>query len=269
MCERIKISTSAFYAKRKRVAREAIKEDIVLELVRQVRCKHKQMGVKKVHEKIKVGLKEAGVKMGRDKLYEVCGRAGLLVEPKKAEYPCTTRFCEYLPTFKNEIKGLELKAPNEVWASDITFLRTLEGPLYTSFITDHYSRKVVGYEVSESLEASGCLIALEKALAGLKPGQKPIHHSDRGCQYASHAYVKRLREAGMAISMTELDHCAENALAERLNGILKQEYGLGMVIKTKEEARQLVKEAVELYNTDRPHLSLKMKTPEMVHCQAA
>jgi putative transposase len=265
LCRRIEISCTAFYAKRKRVARRAINESLALEFVREVRHFHKRMGLKKVYHKVKLKLKNAGVKMGRDKLYEACGRAGLLVEVKRAEYPCTTQFRPYLPTFKNRIKGLKITRRNQVWASDLTYLKTKEGPLFVSFITDHYSRKIVGYEVADSLETIGCLKALEKAIESLKAGERPLHHSDRGCQYASHAYTKRLSEAKMEVSMTEVDHCAENALAERINGILKQEYGLGMEMVTKEQARNVVKEAVELYNTDRPHLSLGMKTPEMVH----
>jgi putative transposase len=268
LCARIKISCAAFYAKRKRVVRQAINEDVALDLVKKVRRRHKKMGVKKVYDKIKSTMAELKVKMGRDKLYQACAKADLLVKRQRAEYPCTTHYRNYLPTFKNLIKGLKMDRPNQVWASDITYLRTLEGPVFSSFITDHYSRKIVGFEVCDSLETVGCLRALERAIGSLKPGEAPIHHSDRGCQYASHAYVQRLKEAGIQVSMTEVNHCAENALAERINGILKQEYGLGMVIQTKAEALRIVKEAVELYNTDRPHLSLGMKTPEMVHTRA-
>jgi transposase InsO family protein len=123
--------------------------------------------------------------------------------------------------------------------------------------------------VGDTLETEGALFALAMALASLKRGEKPIHHSDRGCQYASHLYVGKLREAGLQISMTEELHCYENALAERVNGILKQEYYIGSRFKNKEQAKGAVKQAVFLYNTRRPHRSLAYETPEKLHRIAA
>jgi putative transposase len=126
-------------------------------------------------------------------------------------------------------------------------------------------RKVVGWHVGDSLEALGCVRALELALKDLPRGSKPIHHSDQGSQYCSHQYVKRLQEHKLGISMTETNHCAENALAERMNGILKQEYGLGVEFPTKEDARRAVQQGVWLYNSRRPHNALGKRMPEAVH----
>lgn len=127
------------------------------------------------------------------------------------------------------------------------------------------SRKIVGFHAGDTLETEGCLNALEKAVNELEEGRIPLHHSDRGSQYCSHVYTGRLREHGLGISMTEENHCYENAKAERVNGILKQEYGLGSTFLTKQQAVASVDQAVMLYNTRRPHLALKYKTPEEVH----
>ena len=189
----------------------------------------------------------------------------LLLEPKAAVYPCTTNSQHYLPVFTNLIKGRQLTGANQVWVSDITYLRTLEGGLFLALITDKWSRKIVGYHCGESLEAKECLQALEMAVAVLPEQARPVHHSDRGSQYCSHEYVNRLRQRQLAVSMTEIDHCAENAMAERVNGILKQEYGLGGELASKTVALRLVEQAIWLYNNKRPHTALGFRVPKYVH----
>jgi transposase InsO family protein len=171
--------------------------------------------------------------------------------------------------FRNLVAGLELTGPDQAWAAGITYIRTDEGFLYLSLITDMWSRKIVGFHVGESLETEGALSALAVALASLRGGAKPVHHSGRGCQYASHLYVGKLREAGLQISMTEELHCYENAVGERVNGILKQEYYIGSCFRNKDQAEAAVKQAVYLYNTRRPHKSLDYETPEKMHRTAA
>jgi transposase InsO family protein len=153
--------------------------------------------------------------------------------------------------------------------ADLTYLRTEEGYLYTSLITDKVSRKIVGYYVGENLESMGCVKALEMALADLPEECHPIHHSDRGGQYCCHEYIGRLQARALPISMTETDHCAENALAERVNGILKGEYYLGGDFASKEVARQAVDQAIYCYNHKRPHTALGYEFPAVVHRQAA
>jgi transposase InsO family protein len=134
-----------------------------------------------------------------------------------------------------------------------------------SLITDSYSRKIVGHEVSDNLESIGCVRALDMALSQLPSEKHPIHHSDRGIQYCSQIYTDRLKSRKLRISMTEENHCYENAQAERINGILKDEYYLGSKFPNKSMAKMACRQAVELYNSDRPHLSLRMLTPEAVH----
>jgi transposase InsO family protein len=152
-----------------------------------------------------------------------------------------------------------------VWVSDLTYLDTREGPAYLSLITDKVARKIQGYHVSEDLKTTGCLKALQMAQEKLPAGQHPIHHSDRGCQYASRAYAEALASRQMPSSMTEKNHCAENALAERMNGILKQEYGLDERFATMSQAREAVEQAIYLYNEKRPHTALDYQTPSAKH----
>ena len=162
-----------------------------------------------------------------------------------------------------------LTAPNQAWAGDITYIRTAEGFLYLNLLTDLYSRKIVGAHAGGTLETEGCLKALEQAVAEMPEGAAPIHHSDRGCQYCSHLFVGQAQACGLSISMTAENHCYENALAERVNGILKQEYWLGGCFRTKAQAKAAVAEAVWLYNNRRPHQALKYRTPEEIHRRAA
>ena len=163
------------------------------------------------------------------------------------------------------IKDLLVSRPNQVWVCDITYLRTEKGFVYLSLLTDRYSRKIVGWCLSKSLSIEGSVDALKKALKANPHHHSLIHHSDRGVQYCSHAYVKILNRYGISISMTEENHCYENAMAERVNGILKDEYLLDATFRDFAHAKRACREAIELYNTRRPHWSLKLKTPEEVH----
>lgn len=258
-----------YYARRSQRQRRQVDEGLVVALVLAERRLQPRLGTRKLQVLIQGPLAAAGIKLGRDRYFEVLRAKGLLLVPQPAEYPCTTSSAHYLPVYKNEIKERCLTRPNEVWVSDLTFLRTEEGYLYLSLVTDKYSRKIVGYHCGDTLEAAGCVRALEMALSGLPTGEYPMHHSDRGSQYCCHEYVNCLAARGLGISMTEQDHCAENALAERMNGILKSEYGLGWELKDKTQARAAVAQAVCLYNTRRPHTALGYRFPEDVHSLAA
>lgn len=259
------MSRQNYYAQRRRRQRQAVDEDLVVELVRQERRVQPRLGTRKLHHLFKEPLKQAGVKVGRDRMFEILRERELLVEPKASAYPATTSSYHCLPVFENLIKDRKVSLPNEVWVADITYLRTEEGYMYLSMLTDKVSRKIVGYHCGDSLEAQGCLLALEMALQELPTGARPIHHSDRGSQYCCHDYVNRLVDRGLSISMTVKDHCAENALAERMNGIVKGEYGLGQKFKTKASALLAVPQCVILYNTRRPHSSLGYRFPDQVH----
>lgn len=262
------MSRQNYYKARIHRQRKAVDEQLVRQLVESERAQQPRLGGLKLHSILTDRLQVAGVRMGRDRFFEVLRNQALLLAPLP-KAPRTTNSNHSLPVFTNLIKGLELTGPNQVWVSDITYIRTQEDFVYLSLITDKYSRKVVGYHVGRTLDAQDTLKALSMALAQLPEGVHPIHHSDRGCQYCSHEYVKELKEHGMSVSMTEQDHCAENAMAERVNGILKQEYFLNYTFQSVAQVCKAVDEAVWLYNTRRPHRSLGLCTPEEIHRKAA
>jgi putative transposase len=259
------MSRQNYYARRQRRLRQALDAEVIEQLVLQERQLQPRLGGRKLYKMLQPELAAAGVKVGRDRFFEVLAQRDLLLKPQAAAYPCTTHSRHNLPVFTNRIKDLELTGANQVWVSDITYLRTEEGFLYLALITDKFSRKIVGYHGGDTLETEGCLKALDIALATLPEGAQPIHHSDCGSQYCSHLYVNRLAEQNLGISMTQTDHCAENALAERVNGILKQEYGLGAKFQTKAEALRAVVQGIGLYNTRRPHTALNYRVPDQVH----
>ena len=258
------MSRQNYYKGRSKRKRREVDGDLIEELVRAERALEPRLGGKKLHRLLKPELEKAGVKIGRDRFFEVLGARGLVLEPlPKAPRTTNSRHC--LPVFRNLLADMNVEGPNQAWVSDITYIRTDEGFLYLSLVTDAWSRKIVGYHAGDTLETEGCLRALEKAVKELMDGMFPVHHSDRGCQYCSHLYTRKLQEYGLGISMTEENHCYENAKAERVNGILKQEYGLGSPFRTKQQAVESVDQAVMLYNTRRPHLALDYKTPEETH----
>jgi transposase InsO family protein len=263
------ITRQNYYARRKVRQRREVDAELVAALVVAERQLQPRLGARKLHFMFKGTLAKEGVVLGRDGFIEVLRQKDLLLEPKPAEYPCTTHSQHSLPVFRNRIKGLAVSQPNVVWVGDLTYVRTLVGFMYLALLTDKGSRKVVGYHCGDTLEAGGCLVALRQAVAEMPAGATPIHHSDRGAQYCSHEYVNWAVAHGLSLSMTETDHCAENALAERINGILKSEYGLGRQFQTKAEALLAVDQAIHLYNTRRPHTALGYRTPQEVHSLAA
>jgi len=268
LCERLDMSRQNYYAARSRRGRREIDEELVVNLVLQIRRIHPRMGGRKLLHLLGKELTEAGVAIGRDRLFEVLRDHGLLVERKRPS-PKTTQSRHTLPVFHNLVAELDLSAPNQVWVSDLTYIRTDEGFVYAAVIMDRFSRKIVGSHIGDSLESEGCVAALEMALADLPADCHPIHHSDRGCQYCCHRYVERLQTHRLPISMTESNHCYENAHAERVIGILKQEYELDATFRTKRDAYATFEQAVDLYNHLRPHLSLDYDVPARVHGRVA
>lgn len=257
-----------YYKQRRRRSRREVDENLIVSLVRRERQQQPRLGCRKIHRLLSEELKGAGVEVGRDRMFEVLRDHGMLVKPLP-KAPRTTYSKHSLPVFWNLISELKTTGPNQIWVSDITYIWTWEGFEYLTLIMDLHSHKVVGHHYGEGLDAEESLQALDQALADLPDDRYPIHHSDRGSQYCSHKYVGRLQERDLPVSMTELNHCAENSVAERLNGILKQEYGLGRKFLTRQQARRAVEEAIWLYNNRRPHTSLQYRMPSEVHSQAA
>ena len=268
VCAKVGMSRQNYYARRRQRQRRQVDGDWVAERVRQERAVQPRVGVRKLHRMLRESLQEVGIVLGRDRLFAELRGRDLLVPPRPRQWPQTTHYDPSLPVFHNEIKDLKVERANQVWVADLTYVRTAEGFLFLSLITDRYSRKIVGHQAGETLATKETSKALAQALRELPTGVYPIHHSDRGCQYCSHDYVERLQARGLGISMTEADHCAENAMAERVNGILKQEYGLGGGFKTKAQARKAIPEAIALYNTRRLHTALDYQIPQVVHARS-
>jgi putative transposase len=256
-----------YYARRKLRQRRDVDEELLVGLARVERCLQPRLGARKLRVLLGAELAQAGVRIGRDRFLEVLRKHGLLLDRRRSQTPRTTQSYHTLPVFRNLIKGLQVSLVNEVWVGDLTYLRTEEGFMFLALLTDIKSRHIVGHHLGDSLESIGCQRALQMALKRLPRNRRTIHHTDRGSQYCCHPYVQLATEAGLKMSMTEADHCAENALAERMNGILKSEYGLDRVFATKAQSRTAVEQAIQLYGTRRPHSSLGNQFPALVYAQ--
>jgi len=258
------MSRQNYYRATKRRSRAEVDARLIEQLVASIRSKHPRIGGRKLLHMIGPELSSAGVEIGRDRFFKVLSSSGLLVPPLPRA-PRTTQSRHGDPVYPNRAKSLELSGSNQLWVSDITYIRTREDFVYLSLVTDAWSRKIVGAYTGVDLCAVHCIKALKQAVRQLHPGANPMHHSDRGSQYCSGAYTKVLGKHDIKISMTEENHCAENALAERINGILKQEYGLGGTFVDLRQAAKAVRQAVSAYNEERPHMALAKRTPSEVH----
>jgi putative transposase len=219
------------------------------------------VGTRKIHHLIKTDLTTRHLKFGRDKLFELMQKYGLLIKPQR-RYVQTTMSKHWLRKWPNIIKNLTITEPDQVWVSDITYIKTMEGNCYLNMITDAYSRKIVGYAIADNMEAESMMAALEMAAKQKKNKLiSTIHHSDRGLQYCSKEYASLINQNCMRLSMTQDSDPYENALAERMNRTIKEEFGMNRPLKCKSDVIKLVQESVSLYNNYRPHLALKMKTP--------
>ena len=243
-------------------------ESLALDLVAGERSRHPRIGARKLLHLVGAELRGAGVAMGRDRFFALLRRKDLLIERRRKGVR-TTRSQHGFAVYRNLAKELEVDGVHQLWVSDITYIRTEEGFMFLSLVMDGFSRAIVGYDASDSLEMEGALRALSMAQKQLPVKSRTMHHSDRGSQYCCGAYIAQLKRREMSISMTQENHCYENACAERLNGILKQEYALGETFGTKGHARSAVKEAVSLYNEWRPHGALKNQIPMQVHRESA
>jgi transposase InsO family protein len=242
-------------------------EGMVLSMVHDLRRRHPRIGGRKLYHRLREDIGIAGIRMGRDKFFELLARQCLLVK-RRRKYVSTTDSYHRFKVYRNLLKGSCLTKAHQGWVSDITYIRTGNDFSYLFLITDAFSRKIVGWNLSDSLKIGGAVKALKMAIRQCPQSKGLVHHSDRGIQYCSKAYVELLYKSGIKISMTEENHCYENAMAERINGILKQEYGLDETFLSESSAGKAVKEAVLSYNMDRPHWSLKMATPQQIHTAA-
>lgn len=237
----------------------------VIELVNSIRIQMPRIGTRKLYYLLKNDLKNIGI--GRDKLFRILKANHMLIKPKK-RYHITTNSHHRFRKHSNQIKELEFIRPEQVWVSDITYVGNRQNPCYLALLTDAYSKKIMGYNVSNTLNVNGSLMALQMALENRVYKNEPvIHHSDRGLQYCSNEYQKMLSDHKIVPSMTEKYDPYENAIAERINGILKQEFAIDKYDTTIEIKKKLIKNVVNIYNEFRPHLSNSMLTPNQMHQQ--
>jgi len=261
VCARFGKSTVSYYDERRRRERRSVDEESVVRVVLEIRTEMPFIGGRKLHVLVGARLRQLGVKIGRDRFFDVLRRNGLLVERRRSFVPKTTKCDASLPISLNLTKGLLVDGPNQVHVSDITYVRVGSDFAYLSLVTDRFTREVVGWHLSPDLKASGPMAALRMAMKHVPAGTTVIEHSDRGCQYASRAYRELLAALGLRSSMTEERHCYENGAAERVNGILKGEFGLDGRFASIGDARKAVREAIGTYNTKRPHAMLGYHTP--------
>jgi len=265
ICAQFGITRQAHYQQMRREAEQMIMDALILEMVRQVRRNHPRMGCRKLLYKIRPMMAQEGLKMGRDRLFELLRETDLLVKRKKAFHQTTQSGVRFAP---NRLAGLVVAHCDQVWVCDITYLELMDkGFAYLFLLMDLFSRYIVGWHVSSSLGTEGALISLQKALSQTAPSNVRglIHHSDHGVQYTSQDYRNKLQKDDLLASMGAVGNCYDNIYAERVIGILKAEYSLNAPFVDIAQITSVVEEVVYLYNADRPHLSLGYATPSDVY----
>jgi putative transposase len=267
-CQLLGVTRQAYYQHFWFQEQLIFEDELVISEVLRIRKNHRHMGGRKLFELIQPFLLDHQIKMGRDRLFDVLSANYLLIKRRKKQ-TITTNSYHRFKKYPNLIRNFIPIAPNQLWVSDITYWKISTGFVYVSFITDAYSRKIVGYHVAQTMEAAETMEALKMAISGLKKGPdcnfQLTHHSDRGMQYCSDMYVKLLESNKIGISMTENGDPLENAIAERVNGIIKEEYLNDYQVDDLGEAKELLNAVVQLYNNERPHMSIGNLTPNHVH----
>lgn len=261
------ISRQAYYQGQQRSAQRNQRAETVVQLVKEQRMRQPRLGTRKLHHVLREPLRRAGVMLGRDAMFDVLRNAKMLVPTRRAYHKTTDshhRFRRHPNLLKEGPNQVRVTGSEQLWVADITYLPTHDKFVYLSLVTDAHSRKIVGWHVHASLQTEEVAQAMKMALKGRQTQQALVHHSDRGIQYCSSYYQALHRRHGVNCSMTDGYDCYQNALAERVNGILKGEFLLSRPADLL-QARLMVAQAVVIYNQERPHLSLKMQTPDAVH----
>ena len=262
-CRLFGVSRQAIYQAQTRAELRAKTLAQIEPLVQAIRMEMPKIGTRKLYYLLKDDFNRLDIKIGRDGLFDYLRSEHLLIKPRKS-YTKTTYSKHWLRKHPNLLKNMKPKQPEQVFVSDITYVKTRERTHYLSLVTDAFSRKIMGYQLSDDMSAENVVLALNMAIKNRKTKNKLIHHSDRGLQYCSSIYQKTLRKNNIIPSMTDGYDCYQNALAERINGILKQEF-LVHKCNNKAELECLLKESIHTYNQKRPHLALKFKTPNFEH----
>jgi putative transposase len=233
-----------------------------------IRHNQPKLGTLKLRDVLKKELKKCPRGLGRDKFFDLLRANELLIKPRR-RYAVTTNSKHMFYKYGNELIKTEIDAPHKAWVSDITYLNTKDKFVYLSLVTDVFSRKIVGWSLDVSLAVEGAMNALRKAIKQCPDTKHLLHHSDRGIQYCCYAYTGLLKSKDILISMGEAGNCYDNAIAERMNGILKDEYLLNTEFKDYDAALRAVEQAVYFYNNERPHWSLGLDRPARVHERGA
>lgn len=257
-------SRQAYYQQKKQSEKESLQHDLLINEVLKIRKIQKRLGGRKLLHKLERFIQEHHISIGRDAFFDLLSERKLLVRKRKRRKPITTFSDHWMRKYPNLIEGFYPTAPNQLWVSDITYIVLVDGFAYLSLITDAYSRKIVGFYLSMDLSAEGCVKALNMALNNNPVLGKLIHHSDRGSQYCCSDYVKILNDIYIKISMTQNGDPKENAIAERVNGILKDEL-LDKVYLDYKQAVVGISVAISTYNHQRPHGSIDYLTPYEAH----
>lgn len=267
LCLLLGYSRQSFYQASRAREKQVLEEDLLIQQVLLLRKKQPKVGTRKLYLHLQPFMEEHTISIGRDALFNLLAEHKLLIKKRKRRAPITTHSNHWMHKYPNCIIGFVPTQAHQLLVSDITYLRLCAGSFaYLSLITDVYSHKIVGYYLSKDLGAEGCIKALKMALKQLPAEASPIHHSDRGSQYCSFEYVRLLTNRQATISMTQDSDPRENAVAERLNGILKDEL-LPEVFESFSKAQVAIAEAVSVYNTIRFHSSVSMLTPIEAHAQ--
>ncbi|WP_341904769.1 IS3 family transposase [Fluviicola taffensis] len=264
LCRLLGKTRHAYYDHLWRKDNTIIKEDIVLQLVHEFRSSLPKLGTRKLHHMLEPLLKEHNIAIGRDYLFDLLQDHKLLIRQRRRKV-ITTNSRHWMKKYSNLVRDLKITRPEQVWVSDITYIRMVNQWGYLSLITDACSRKIMGWCFRPDMEAKGCIEALEMAFKNRIYNEPLIHHSDRGSQYCSKNYVGMLIKNNVAISMTENGDPYENALAERINGILKAEFNLYNSQAGFEQTKLLIQKSINAYNQLRPHSSCDFLTPDKAH----
>lgn len=267
LCRLFGKSKQSYYKQIPKQINDFLAEEIIIEMVSKTRkrAKTSRWGGRKLHGLLEEELKGFSIKIGRDKFFSLLGKNGLLVSPRKRKY-YTTQSHHWLRKYDNLIENLVVSRINKVWVSDITYVKFNQDVFYLYLISDVYSQKIVGFNISINLKACSAVKALKMALKGNHiNANELIHHSDRGVQYCSDEYTKILSKHEILISMAKPASPQENAIAERINGILKEEWLYDLKLKKGETPTRKIKEIIKIYNDVRPHNSLNNLTPNQIH----
>lgn len=260
LCGMMKISRQAVYQQRRAHTDEQLCEEMVIHLVQEQRRRMPHVGSRKLYQILSNDLQKLPVALGRDKFHGILSKNGLLV-PKRKRTCSTTNSFHRFHVYGNLLKEEPIVRKNQALVADITYLRVNDTFCYLSLLTDVYSRKILGFDVSDSLSAEGAIRTAKMALRAMSGTKETIHHSDRGIQYCCQDYVGLMEHHGIRLSMGESGNPYDNAIAERINGILKTEFFLDVTFSSVENARRAVEEAIATYNDVRPHMSINYLTP--------